>query len=112
MAGETAGPGAHACCNRATPPAPSRAPARRSRPPPGPSAGRFLAVRALLALHDTRGAAELVPGLPDTAEGLELKGNVAQALGQWDLALEFYNRLPADAPRRCELIAARGGSCA
>ncbi len=68
--------------------------------------GRFLAVRALLALRDTRGAAELVPGLPDSEEGLELKGNVARALGQWDLALEFYNRLPAANPHRCELIAA------
>ncbi|TAM52721.1 MAG: hypothetical protein EPN53_05660 [Acidobacteria bacterium] len=72
---------------------------------PGVVTGRTLAVRALLALHDSRGAAGLVPGLPDTAEGLELKGNVAQALGQWDLALEFYNRLPADTPNRCELIA-------
>ncbi len=72
---------------------------------PGAVDGRFLAVRALLALRDTRGAAELVPGLPDTAEGLELKGNVAQALGQWDLALEFYTRLPGDSPHRCELIA-------
>ncbi len=71
---------------------------------PGAVDGRFLAVRALLALHDNRGAAELVPGLPDSAEGLELKGNVARALGQWDLALEFYNRLPADSPHRCELI--------
>jgi tetratricopeptide (TPR) repeat protein len=71
---------------------------------PGAIGGRLLAVRALLALHDTRGAAELVPGLPDTAEGLELKGNVAQALGQWDLALEFYTRLPADSSHRCELI--------
>jgi tetratricopeptide (TPR) repeat protein len=71
---------------------------------PGAVAGRFLAARALLALRDTRGAAELVPGLPDTAEGLELKGDVAQALGQWDLALELFNRLPAGTPHRCELI--------
>ncbi len=66
--------------------------------------GRVLAVRAELALGDTRGAAELVPGLPDTAAGLELKGKVAQALGQWDLALTFFERLPGSYPGRCELI--------
>ncbi len=67
--------------------------------------GRVLAVRAELALGDTRGAAELVPGLPDTAAGLELKGKVAEALGQWDLALTFFERLPGSFPGRCELIA-------
>ena len=72
---------------------------------PGTASARILAVRALLALHDTRAAAELVPGIPDTPEGLELKGSVAEALGQWDLALDLYSRLPADNPRRCELLA-------
>jgi hypothetical protein len=48
----------------------------------------------------------LVPGLPDTAEGLELKGGVAAALEQWDLAVDLYARLPADNPRRCGLLAA------
>jgi tetratricopeptide (TPR) repeat protein len=67
---------------------------------------RLLAVRALLALHDSRGAAELVPGLPDTPEGLELKGAVAEARGQLDLAVELYSRLPASDARRCELLAA------
>lgn len=73
---------------------------------PDSAAARFLTVRALLQLKDARGAAELIPGLPDSGEGLELKGNVAEALGQWDLALDFYNRLPSDNPRRCELVAA------
>lgn len=73
---------------------------------PGAAGARILAVRALLTLHDTRGAAELVPGLPDTPEGLELKGSVAEALGQWDLAVDFYGRLPSDDPRRCALLAA------
>jgi tetratricopeptide (TPR) repeat protein len=65
---------------------------------------RMLAVRALLTLRDTRGAAALVPGLPDSAEGLTLKGKVAEALGQWDLALDLYGRLPGSDPNRCELI--------
>jgi tetratricopeptide (TPR) repeat protein len=66
---------------------------------------RLLAVRALLALHDTRGAAELVPGLPDSSEGLEVKGEVAEALRQWDVAVDLYTRLPARNPRRCALLA-------
>jgi len=73
---------------------------------PNASSARILAVHALLTLHDSRAAAELVPGLPDTPEGLELKGGVAEALGQWDLAVDFYSRLPADNPRRCALLAA------
>jgi hypothetical protein len=59
----------------------------------------------LLTLRDARGAAELVPALPDSGEGLELKGAVAETLGQWDLALELYTRLPADDPHRCRLVA-------
>lgn len=73
---------------------------------PGMVSARVLAVRALLVLRKTRAAAELVPGLADTAEGLELKGAVAEALEQWDLAVDFYGRLPADNPRRCALLAA------
>jgi len=75
---------------------------------PNASGARILAVRALLALHDTRAAAGLVPGLPDTPDGLEMKGSVAEALGQWDLAVDFYSRLPANDPGRCaKLLAAR-----
>jgi tetratricopeptide (TPR) repeat protein len=66
---------------------------------------RVLAVRALLALGDTRGAAALVPSLPDTGDGLELKGKVAEAQGHFDLAVEMYSRLPASDTRRCELLA-------
>jgi tetratricopeptide (TPR) repeat protein len=73
---------------------------------PNTAGARILAVRALLALNETRGAAELVPGLPDTPDGLELKGSVAEALGQWDLAVDFYSRMPADDPRRCAKLAA------
>jgi len=67
---------------------------------------RLVAVRALLALHDTRGAAAMVPGLPDSPEGLELKGGVAEALGQFDLAVDLYTRLPKSDPRRCGLLVA------
>jgi tetratricopeptide (TPR) repeat protein len=73
---------------------------------PGVVSARVLAVRAQLALGNTRAAAEMVPGLPDTAEDLELKGTVAAALEQWDLAVDFYGRLPADNPRRCALLGA------
>ncbi|HVN75095.1 MAG TPA: hypothetical protein VMT19_02175 [Thermoanaerobaculaceae bacterium] len=69
-------------------------------------AARCLSARALLELGDARGAAELVPALPDSGEGLELKGRVAEAIGQWDLALEFFGRLPSDYPHRRELVAA------
>jgi tetratricopeptide (TPR) repeat protein len=72
---------------------------------PGASSARIVAVRALLMLDDTRAAAELVPGLPDTTEGLEVKGAVAEALGQWDVAVDLYGRLPSDDPRKCALLA-------
>jgi tetratricopeptide (TPR) repeat protein len=65
---------------------------------------RMLAVQALLALGKSRDAAELVPGLPDTPEGLTLKGNVAEAQGEFDLAAELYGRLPSSDPKRCELL--------
>jgi tetratricopeptide (TPR) repeat protein len=65
---------------------------------------RYLAARAMLALHDTKGAAEMVPGLPDSSEGLALKGRVAEALGQWDLALDLYTRLPLSYPDRCRVV--------
>lgn len=66
---------------------------------------RSLAVSAALATGDPGQAAMLVTALPDNAQGLELKGKVAEALGQWELAAELYGRLPAGAPGRCELIA-------
>jgi tetratricopeptide (TPR) repeat protein len=65
---------------------------------------RMLVARTLVARGTFREAAELVPGLPDTAAGLELKGTVAEGLGQWDIALELYGRLPASDTRRCELV--------
>lgn len=67
-------------------------------------AARMVAIRALLALDNVGGAAGLVPGLPDTDEGLEIKGKVAERLGQWDLAVDLYSRLREGDPRRCELI--------
>ena len=72
---------------------------------PENAGARFLSVRAFLALGDTRRAAELVPALPDSGDGVELKGRVAEALGQWDIAVDFFGRLPADHPHRCELLA-------
>lgn len=65
---------------------------------------RMLATRAHLAMGEAKAAAGLVPALPDTDEGLELKGLVAERLGQWDLAVDFYSRLAASNPRRCELL--------
>lgn len=73
---------------------------------PGLAPARFLATRAQLALGNVSGAAGMVPALPDTPEGLELKGQVAERLGQWDLAVQLYGRLPASNPRRCELLKA------
>jgi tetratricopeptide (TPR) repeat protein len=72
---------------------------------PNAVGARLLAARALLALADVNGAAELVPGIPDSQEGLELKGKVAERLGQWEMAVQLYERLPAGDPRRCELLA-------
>ncbi len=72
---------------------------------PGNSAARVISVRAYLALGEAHKAAELVPALPDSGDGIELKGRVAEALGQWDLAIELLSRLPASHPRRCELLA-------
>jgi tetratricopeptide (TPR) repeat protein len=71
---------------------------------PDAAPARILAVQALLTLQDVGGAAAMVPGLPDSPEGLTLKGRVAEALGQWDIALELYDRLPRGDPNRCELI--------
>lgn len=71
---------------------------------PASAAARLLATRAHLASGDARAAAALVPALPDSEEGLELKGRVAERLGQWDLAVEFYSQLAASNPRKCELL--------
>ncbi len=67
-------------------------------------AARMLATRAHLAMGQAKAAAALVPALPDSDEGLELKGQVAERLGQWDLAVEFYSRLGSSNPRKCELL--------
>lgn len=72
---------------------------------PNDTATRALAVRAALAGRRPQEAAALVPALEDTPEGLELKGRVAEALGQWDLAADLFARLPASHPNRCEMLA-------
>jgi tetratricopeptide (TPR) repeat protein len=73
---------------------------------PALTPARLLATRAELALGNVAGAAAMLPALPDSPEGLELKGQVAERLGQWDLAVQFYTRLPESNPRRCELLEA------
>ena len=71
---------------------------------PTVAAARMLATRAHLAMGEAKAAAALVPALPDSDEGLELKGQVAERLGQWDLAVELYSRLASSNPRKCELL--------
>lgn len=71
---------------------------------PGATAARLLATRAHLALGAPKAAAALVPALPDSEEGIELKGQVAERLKQWDVAVELYARLSPSNPRRCELL--------
>lgn len=71
---------------------------------PTATAARILATRAHLAMGEVKAAAVLVPALPDSEEGIELKGQVAERLGQWDLAVDLYGRLPSSNPRRCELL--------
>jgi tetratricopeptide (TPR) repeat protein len=71
---------------------------------PSATGARILATRAHLAMGDAKAAAMLVPALPDSEEGIELKGQVAERLGQWDLAVDLYGRLPSSNPRRCELL--------
>jgi tetratricopeptide (TPR) repeat protein len=71
---------------------------------PSATSARVLATRAHLAMGEAKAAAMLVPALPDTEEGIELKGQVAERLGQWDLAVDLYGRLPGSNPRRCELL--------
>ena len=73
---------------------------------PGAIAVRVVAVRASLDAGAAARAAGLVGALPDTAEGLELKGRVAAALGQPELAIALLERLPAGYPNRCALLAA------
>jgi tetratricopeptide (TPR) repeat protein len=71
---------------------------------PSLTAAREVAARAYLALGNVAGAASMIPALPDSPDGLELKGQVAERLGQWDLAVQFYKRLPVSHPRRCQLL--------
>jgi tetratricopeptide (TPR) repeat protein len=61
-------------------------------------------VRGYLLTADVQAAARLVTALPDDGDGLELKGRVAAAGGQWDVAAELFARLPADHPGRCVLL--------
>lgn len=62
-------------------------------------------VTAHLAEGNVPAAARLVPSLPDDAEGLALKGRVAAAGQQWDVAAAMFTRLPAEYPGRCTLLA-------
>lgn len=71
---------------------------------PGHGGARMLAVRAALAARRPHEAASLVAALEDNAEGLELKGRVAEALEQWDLAAGLFARLPLSHPSRCEML--------
>ncbi len=61
-------------------------------------------VRGYLLEGDVRAAARLVTALPDDGEGLELKGRVAAAGQQWDVAAGLFGRLPAGHPGRCALL--------
>lgn len=61
-------------------------------------------VRGYLLEGNVHAAARLVPALPDDGEGLELKGRVAAAGGQWDVAADLFGRLPAGYPDRCALL--------
>jgi tetratricopeptide (TPR) repeat protein len=72
---------------------------------PGSDDTRLIAARAALGAGQTAQAAAMLPALPDTPAGLEVKGKVAEALGQWDLAQQFYQKLPENYPNRCELLA-------
>jgi len=71
---------------------------------PGLTAARLLAVRAALAAGEPRTAAGLVPALGDDPEATELKGRVAEALGQWEMAAKLYASLPDRHPGRCDLL--------
>jgi tetratricopeptide (TPR) repeat protein len=71
---------------------------------PGLTAARLLAVRAALAAGEPRTAAALLPALGDDPEATELKGRVAEALGQWEMAASLYASLPERHPGRCELL--------
>jgi len=61
-------------------------------------------VRGYLLTGDVQAAARLVTALPDDGEGLELKGRVAAAGGQWELAASLFGRLPQGHPGRCGLL--------
>ncbi len=66
---------------------------------------RLVAVQAALAAGRTERAAALSPALPDSPDALAVKAAVAGALGQWELAVALYERLPAGYPGRCERLA-------
>lgn len=71
---------------------------------PAVTAARVLAVRAALVAGEARTAAALVTALADNPEATELKGRVAEALGQWEMAARLYAGLPERYPGRCELL--------
>ncbi|MFH1176501.1 MAG: hypothetical protein V1750_03765 [Acidobacteriota bacterium] len=70
---------------------------------PATSSARMVLVGAALALGDLAAATEHVPALPEDPAGLELKGRVAEALQQWELATQLYESLPAGHPGKCEM---------
>jgi tetratricopeptide (TPR) repeat protein len=65
---------------------------------------RLTMARAHLAAGRPSEAAALVPALPDTPEALDVKGRVAEALGQWELAAQLFGSLPSSYPGRCESL--------
>ncbi len=71
---------------------------------PGLMAARLLAVRSALAAGEPRTAAAMVTALGENPEATELKGRVAEALGQWEMAAGLYASLPERHPGRCELL--------
>jgi len=68
---------------------------------PGREDVRRLGVQAALEAGDLRSATHLVAALGDAPANLEVKAMIAEELEQWELALEFARRLPADSPDRC-----------
>ncbi len=71
---------------------------------PGAEELRMLVARSALEAGEPRAAAAMLPALPDSPQGLALKGRVALALHQPQVALELLRRLPASDPGRCALV--------